>query len=137
MEDDLTGLTDRRGRWVLPLEHGEVTQLAVDFAFTLVIDTWISIRIESPFSVTRQGLERIYDPGAPTELGSLLDLHKAVLTSAEVVKDGHLRLEFANGDVLSVSPDEHYEAFTVNGHLPPLERRFTLVALPGGGLARM
>jgi hypothetical protein len=71
------------------------------------------------------------------ELGSLLDLHKAVVTSAEVVKDGHLRLDFANGDVLSVAPDDRYEAFEVNGQLPPVERRFSLVALPGGGLARM
>jgi hypothetical protein len=134
---DLTGLTDRHGRWVLPLGDGEVTELVVDYSFTLVIDSWISIRINCPFSVTRQGQEQTYDPETPTGLGSLLDLHKSVVKSAEVVKDGHLRLEFPNGDLLSVAPDEHYEAFAVDGQLPPIERRFTLVALPGGGLTRM
>jgi hypothetical protein len=137
VEEDLTGITDRHGRWVLPLGDGEVTQLVIDYSFTLVIDSWINIRISCPFSVTRQNQERTYDPETPTDLGSLLDLHKAVVTSAEVVKDGHLRLEFANGDSLSVAPDEHYEAFTVNGQLPPIKRRFTLVSLPGGGLTRM
>jgi hypothetical protein len=50
--------TDRHCRWVLPLGAGEITQLAIDYSFTLVVDSWIKIRINCPFSVTRQGQER-------------------------------------------------------------------------------
>jgi hypothetical protein len=51
------------------------------------------------------------------------------------VKDGHLLFRFDGGRIIRVEPHEQYEAWQVNGHFPPIERRFDLIARPGGGLA--
>ena len=52
-------------------------------------------------------------------------------------RDGLLTLTFADHTVLVVEPDERYEAFHVTGSLPPIDRGFRFVAVPGGGLARL
>jgi hypothetical protein len=130
------GLVEARGKWVLPVGGGVVTQLRIDFAFTLVLESWIVFRIETAFSYGKDGPHLTFDPSDSTGLAPLLMLHQAVVTSAEIRKDGHLTLIFADGGVLVAAPDEHYEAFNVTGTLPPLDRGFHFVAVPGGGLAR-
>ena len=132
---DDVGLTEARGRWLLPVGDGRITQIRIDDAFTLVLEQWIVIRIESPFTYGPRSGQR-FDPSSPAGLAPLLVLSRATITSAEVRKDGRLTLVFADGAVLEVLPDEKYEAFTVAGSLPPVRREFKFVALPGGGLAR-
>jgi hypothetical protein len=44
---DDAGLTEARGKWVLPVGDGKITQLRVDYALTLVLDSWIEMRIEA------------------------------------------------------------------------------------------
>ena len=133
---DDAGLTEARGMWVLPVGEGKVTQLRVDFAFTLIVESWIEIRIETPFSYGAAGDARQFEPSDSRSLAPLLGLHQSTVTSAEIGKDGRLTVAFADGGELVVPPDEHYEAFTVTGSLPPVRRGFSLTALPGGGLAR-
>jgi hypothetical protein len=133
---DDAGLTEVRGRWVLPVGEGKVTQLRIDFAFTLVLESWIEIRIETPFSYGAAGDARQFEPSDPQGLAPLLGLHQATVTSAEIGKDGTLTMAFTDGGQLVVPPDERYEAFTVTGSLPPVRRGFGFTALPGGGLAR-
>lgn len=134
-DDDLLG--QKRGSWILPVGEGVVTQLRIDFAFSLTIEQWIHIRIETPFVLERDGLAATYDPEQWSTLGPLLQLHQAVVREAEVRKDGWLRLRFADGATLTVEPDERFEAFSVSGALRPSPpKSFSLIALPGGGLAR-
>lgn len=134
---DATGLYDEHGHWVLPVGAGEVTQVRVDYAFSLVIETWLSLRIEGRFTLERGGQVEEYDPSDTASLGPLVVLHKAVVSEALARKDGRLSVRFADGSILTVPPDDHYEAFVIDGALPPIERKFTLVSLPGGGLTRM
>lgn len=133
---DATGLYDEHGRWILPVSGSEVSQISVDYAFTLTIE-WISIRIGTAFAVSRRGETHTYEPEDTLSLGALLDLHKVGVRDGYARKDGVLVLNFDDGTVITVEPDEQFEAFMINGSLPPMDRRFTLVALPGGGLARM
>jgi len=133
---DDAGLTEARGRWVVPVGEGKVTQLRIDFAFTLVLEAWIHVRIETPFSYGAPGDARQFEPSDSRSLAPLLSLHQATVTAAEIRKDGRLTMAFADGTELVVPPDDHYEAFTVTGSLPPVRRGFSLTALPGGGLAR-
>lgn len=135
-EADGAGLVEASGKWILPVCEGTVTQLRVDYAFTLMLDSWIVIRIESPFTYGPEGGVQRFAPSDAPGLAPLLGLHQATVTSAEIRKDGRLSLAFANGAVLEVLPDERYEAFTVTGTLPPIRRGFNFVAIPGGGLAR-
>lgn len=133
---DGAGPAEVRGKWVLPVGAGLVTQLRVDHAFTLVLESWIEIRIETSFSYGMPQGQEQFEPSSPAALAPLLRLHAATVTSAEIRKDGGLTLAFADGAVLVVPPHERYEAFTVTGSLPPVRRGFSFVALPGGGLAR-
>jgi len=134
-ESDEAGLAEARGKWILPVGGGIVTQIRIDFAFTLVLESWIEIRIETGFSYGPPGAGRHFDPADPMALAPLLGLHQAVVTAAKIRKDGRLTIAFA-GAVLEVGPDERYEAFQVAGSLPPIRRGFRFAALPGGGLAR-
>jgi hypothetical protein len=122
---------------VIPIGDGLVTQIRVDYAFGLSIDSWIHVRIESAFTVERGGQVQSFDPAETQTLAPLLRLHQAKVTEALARKDGVLTLTFDDGSTLTVPPDDQYEAFTVNGELPPVRRRFMLAALPGGGLTRM
>ena len=133
---DDAGLTEIRGKWLLPVGNGKVTQIRVDYAFTLVLESWISIRIETPFSYGPAGDARQFEPSDAAGLAPLLGLHQATVTSAEIRKDGRLTMAFADGGELVVPPDERYEAFTVTGSMPPVRRGFSFTALPGGGLSR-
>ena len=133
---DDAGLTEARGKWIPPIGEGKVTQLRIDYGFTLLLDSWIEIRIETPFTYGLAGGVRRFEHSDASGLGPLLGLHQATVTSAEIRKDGRLAVAFADGAVLEVLPDERYEAFTVTGSLPPIHRGFNFVATPGGGLAR-
>lgn len=132
---DDAGLIEARGSWLLPVGEGKVTQLRIDFAFTLVLESWIEIRIETAFSYGAAGKARQFEPSDSGSLAPLLGLHQATVTSAEIGKEGRLTMAFADGSRLVVPPDQHYEAFTVTGSLPPVRRGFSFTALPGGGLA--
>ncbi|MEU7920734.1 DUF6188 family protein [Micromonospora zamorensis] len=131
-----TGLIERTGKWLLPVGDGVVTQLRIDFAFTLIVEARIEIRIETEFSYGAPGGESRFDPSTSTSLAPLLDRHQAQITAAEISKDGRLTLTFADDAVLVVEPDDQYEAFTVTSMPPPGFRGFRFVAVPGGGLAQ-
>ena len=92
----------------------------VDYAFGLLIESWIEIRIATSFTYGTQEDRHQFEPSDAVALGPLLRLHQmTAVTSAEIRKDGHLAMVFADGAVLMVAPDERYEAFTITGKLPP------------------
>jgi hypothetical protein len=121
---------DQGDRWTVPVGEGIVTQLQVDFAFGLTVETWLHFRIETPFRYG--GME--YQPEDSSSLAPLLRLHQARVASVEVFKDGRLAVGFADGQVLTVAPIQQYEAFEVHGQ-SAARKPFQFVALPGGGLA--
>jgi Family of unknown function (DUF6188) len=135
-------LAEGRGRWILPIIGGEVTQVQIDCSFGLVVVTYgddpasVTIRIETEFKVQLEGVTLTFDPKATADLGRLVTLHKAVVEEAYVVKDGHLVVRFADGRAIEVAPHGEYEAWAVSGDLKPIQRRFSLVALPSGGVTR-
>jgi len=120
---------------------GEVTQVQVDFAFGLAIETYddkrasTHVRINTRFEYEAAGIATMIDPEQTADLAPLLTLHKAVVEEGFAVKDGHLVLRFTDGRALRVAPDGQYESWTVMGRLPPVERKFSLIGLPSGGVA--
>lgn len=137
----LPGPADLGDHWDLPVvaaagdRIGEVDQLRIDFAFTLVIRTVLEIRIETAFTVDSAGVDVVFDPENTRSLGPLLDLHKVGVIAATLSKAGTLRVEFQDGRLLSVEPDDRYEACAVRLRTPAGGRRFEFYILPGGGLA--
>jgi hypothetical protein len=52
-QPDDAGLTEGRGTWA-PAGDGKITQIRIDSAFTLFLESWIEIRIETPFTYGRE-----------------------------------------------------------------------------------
>lgn len=71
--------------------------------------------IESPFELRVAGVRHALDPGERAGLGPLLAVYPDVLGTAAVDSDGTLRLLFASGSSLVVPPDDHYEAWQIEG----------------------
>ena len=121
--------------FALPLQEGLVTQLQFDFAFGIHIDASVHVRIEGPFVLDRAGASQTYDPEQTTSLGPLLELRGSIVTDGLAAADGSLSLRFADGSHLLVPPDQHYEAFTINGREALSQGGFLIVSKPGGGLS--
>lgn len=120
---------------------GEVTQVQVDYAFGLAIETYdeqkasTHIRISTRFEYEADGVVTVIDPEHTEQLAPLLALHKAVVAEGYAIKDGHLVVRFVDGRAIRVAPDAQYEVWTVTGQLPPVVRKFNLIGLPGTGVA--
>lgn len=134
------GLEEAPGRWVLPVSGGVVTQVVIDYAFGLTIErrrdhTSVHVRISGQLDYGTIDHIVTVDPEVTATLGPLLTLHSAAVAEGYALKDGHLVLCFGDGRSIRVAPHDHYEAWQVTGRLPPVERKFELIAVPGGGLA--
>ncbi len=134
------GLEEGHGRWIFPVVGSEVTQVQIDHALGLLIDgsgqdPRVHVRISSRLEYGSGDDLVSIDPEATMDLAPLLSLHKATLTEAYALKDGHLVLRFGDGRVIKVAPDDQFEAWHVSGQMPPVERRFEIIAVPGGGVA--
>jgi len=135
------GVSEIDGRWVFPIAGGEVTQVLVDFALGLRIETYEEpkantlVRINTPFAYETDGTTTKIDPEVTPQLAPLITLHKATVKSGSTSRDGHLSIEFTDGRAVHVAPHHQYEAWEVSGHLFPIEREFRLIALPGASVA--
>jgi hypothetical protein len=119
---------EKSDRWQLRVGDGAVTQLQIDFSFGFAIEMWLYLRIQTPFMYYDGDTSAEIEPEDSLSIAPLLDIRRATVTLAEVYKDGRLRVEFANGNTIAVTPDAQYEAFWVSGD------DFRLIALPDGGL---
>jgi hypothetical protein len=129
---DWVGISERDDRWTLTFPDGTVTQLRFDFAFTLVIDQGLDIRIESPFIFREPNASQtLLAPEHNGTLGSLLRLHQAKVVRADALRVGQLEIDFEDGSAIVVEPDGNFENFNVR--TPDGEM---LIGLPSGGIAR-
>lgn len=124
----------RDGGHDVDLKGFQVVSCMIDFGFCLNLEldqAQVHIRISSPFMFRRGVNQWALDPEErPSELGPVLHLCRAVATAGQVDVDGSLNLSFEGGDHLQVSPDDHYEAWTLTVTNGPM-----LVSCPGGDLA--
>ncbi|HVL99827.1 MAG TPA: DUF6188 family protein [Egibacteraceae bacterium] len=91
------GLREKTGAWVLPVAGGEVTQVRIDYAFGLIIQSGefdVRVRVSTPFSVDGGHGAGTYDSENTPSLGPLLTFHKVAVEGGEVRKDGRLALTF-------------------------------------------
>ncbi len=125
---------DDSGRWVLPWDGRVVDQICVDYAVTFVIDGCHSVRIGTPFVARIGDQTHEVDPADVQTVAPVLAFHGAVVRSATAERDGSLRVDFVDGLSIAVEPDAAYEAWEVDGGLPPVTPGYRLVAAPGGGV---
>jgi hypothetical protein len=113
-----------------------VTQLIVDpggFRFVVwSLEGSIEVRVGVPFTLRAANqTSSILDPECASDLAPTLDLLQVDLATIRVRRSGELRIDFANGAVLSVEPHPAYEAWEINGTGTMHELGY--LCGPGGG----
>jgi hypothetical protein len=127
-------LIETDGKYTLSFENLEVTLLQIGFQFTLNFwendNYFVVINIESPFKFLSGGntLEINPEECPPAIAPALVVLHQK-LESLTIMKPGLLNIVFSNQMMISVPPDQMYEAWSVSG-----PNGLQVICTPGGGL---
>lgn len=135
MSGDKMKLIEKSDRWIIPLNGKAVTQIRIDFGFTLhfweIEGTDVVIRIEGEFTYKTNESEYKIKPGENlSKLCPALELFQKKIHSAEAYKNGILKLAFEDNIFLVVKEGQQYEPWELaetNGS--------KLISLPGGELA--
>ena len=121
------------GEWTLPIGDGTITQILVDHAFGLVVDSDTAIRFETPFTWFDGTTERTIDPSVAESLGALVRLVRQEVTDVTVTEPGsHLAVVLQDGQWLKSSAHDQYEAWTATATWGVPAQRSYFVATPGG-----
>jgi hypothetical protein len=111
-------LQSSKGGWRLPIDQLGVSRCIVDHAFALEFHEGAQsavVRIEGTFAILDQGRVHRLTPAALKELGPAVGLFGQVVRSATASARGELEIAFEDGRVLSVQPDDRYEAWEIYG----------------------
>jgi hypothetical protein len=107
-------------------------QLDFDAGVPATDDGGYTLSIEGPF-VYQSGSERLQvDPASPPPV--ILRLRDKRVQEALADEDGTLRLSFADGDLLTVPPD-NYEPWQLVSTRSPVDGGWLVVSVAGGGLS--
>jgi len=127
---------DSEGPWDLPVEGFEVLQ--VTFGYPIFIVAYgpdgasVTIQFEGAFEVVEPGgARRKLDASTDSweEMSIVLSLRHDHLHSVQAEDSAALAVEFRSGRRIAAGPTAGYENWQVSG------RDFSLVSLPGGGVA--
>lgn len=121
-----------KGELLLPLETCAIARCLVDAAFSLqaLDDDVVTLRIECPFKIIEHGCISTLDPGVPTTLGPAVALWNGTVKRARAAESGRLEIEFEDGRLLVVEPNDDFEAWELSG-----PRNAIVLCCVGGGLA--
>ena len=106
------------GGWRLPLERRAVSRCVLDYAFVLEFheaEEKAILRIEGEFLIRDNRGSHELSAAKPAKLGAALDLFGQVVRLAVASREGRLKITFGEGRILSVEPDDHYEAWEMSG----------------------
>jgi hypothetical protein len=121
------------GGWRLPLEQRAVSRCILDHAFILEFheaEGKVILRIEEAFLISDNGVSHELTTVMPAGLGPALELFGQVVRLATASQEGRLKVAFEGGRILSVEPDNCYEAWEISG-----PRGMRAVCTPGGAIS--
>lgn len=124
--------TEAEAGWTVVPGDGQVTQLRVDYAFTLVLADGVAARLEEPFLLTIGGADQVRVPPGEVvgEVAAALPLFNMTVERITVERGGVLRFQFVEGVQIVVPVNEQYENW--NLFVPEVGSWF---GLPGGDVA--
>jgi hypothetical protein len=122
------------GEWVFAFDDPLVTQLRVDYTFSLLLRDGTHIWIGQPFELVGTDGSAVWVPPGDVvhEVGAALPLFNMSVREAKALSTGELRIGFVEGPQITVPVNEHYESWGVT--LPAGEM---LIGTPGGGISRV
>jgi hypothetical protein len=116
--------------WTFNLKESLVTQLKVDYRFTLLLENGVEIVIEEPFVLRDARGRATVPPGEKAyEVQAALPLFNQRVMQMRAFLDGTLRVAFDGGSEIEVPSSAAYENWQV---VFPDGR--TWVGIPGGGV---
>jgi hypothetical protein len=121
--------------WRLTVVAGVIETITIDFRLGLQIADGadrVWLQISSPCRLKGLDTDVLLDPEAPASLAPILLFARARVGHVSIHRSGSLTMTLNGMHTLGVDPDPSYEAWdlgTWDG--------WRLVALPGGGVARL
>jgi hypothetical protein len=108
------------------------TVLGTDFDYTVAVQFGggYEVRVEVPFTLRIDGLDREIEPGRDADAPAVAQLSGRIVSLARADDSGGLRIEFADGARLVATPDSSFEAWAVAG-----PDGLKVVCGPGGELS--
>jgi hypothetical protein len=106
------------GERTFELADTTLTFVRVDFQTRLQFGR-SEVIIETPFRLVVGGATHDLDPNDRAGLGPLLALYPDALADLTMSSRGTLTATFASGAVVTIEPDERYEAWSVDGFSCP------------------
>jgi len=126
-------LRDDKDGWQLVLQDGFVQLIQIDFRLGLFLSDnshKAQLYIASPCRLTGQEANALLNPEESSSLAPALPLFNARVTGISIRHTGHLRVQFGDGRVLEVTPDDAYEAWELGCSIG-----FMMVCCPGGDVS--
>jgi Family of unknown function (DUF6188) len=115
--------------WTLQTTDSLVTQLRIDYRFTLMLGSGVLIAISEPFELRTNSATILIPPDdAVYEVGPALPLFNQRIVTLRAAKSGELLIEFDSGTTIRVPTNDGYENWEIT-----LPTRDQLIGLPGGG----
>ena len=94
--------------------NAEVWQIRVDYAFTLIIDEFISLRIESELDYFDGENTIRINPKITADQAPLLSLHYVAVARLDLTHEGVLTVHFTDGRSIVVKPHSQFESFSLS-----------------------
>ena len=121
------------GGWVIVFDEPLVTQLLVDYRFSMRLEGGGLIVVEEPFQLTTPDGMALVPPGeAVFEVGVALPLFNQRVEAIRAHDNGRLRVGFESGWTIDVPVNVGYENWQV---IAPDGEEW--VGLPGGAVAHL
>jgi hypothetical protein len=114
------GVEERRGDDGVDFElvERDLSWVRIDYQTRLQFGE-AEVVIEGPFHLRIDGVDHFLDPADRRGLGPVLTLYPGRVDSLHMQLDGTLIATFEGGSVLTVPPDDRYEAWNVGGFWCP------------------
>lgn len=130
MSNDVTASQGAAG-WTFRFGDPVVTQLQVDFRFSLLLGGGAIVVLEGPFELRRGSRSFRVPPGnAVFEVAEALPLFNSRVEAVQASSSGELRIDFGGDVVVSVPVNPSYENWQIV--MPDGEQ---WIGVPGGGVA--
>ena len=118
MSEDHSSSAAADGERRFEADDPALTYVAVNFQTRLRFGR-TEVVIESPFRLTVGDARHDLDPNDRSGLGPLLAVYPDILDRISMSSRGTLTLTFVSGASLTVEPDDHYEAWSVDDFFCP------------------
>ena len=119
--------------WSFLFDEGLVTQLQIDYRFTLLLDGGVLITLDEPFFLANSSAQALVPPGdAVWEVAAALPLFNQSVSRVMARRSGDLQIVFTNGWRIDVPVEasgsyENWQITLPDGRM--------WIGLPGGGVS--